>query len=76
MSPFGDDDSFATATPVSLPRAVSGVTSPGADVDHTGFSLGGSGTLKDAASEIEASIAYLAETADYYEKAIFHTDQY
>ena len=26
--------------------------------------------------EIEASIAYLAETADFYEKAIFDTDQF
>jgi hypothetical protein len=33
--------------------------------------------LRDADSaEIEASIAYLAETADYYEKTIFETDQY
>jgi hypothetical protein len=33
--------------------------------------------LKDANfGEIEASIAYLAETADYYEKTIFGTDQY
>ncbi len=26
--------------------------------------------------EIEASIKYLAETADHYEKTIFETDQY
>jgi len=26
--------------------------------------------------EIEAAIRYLAETADYYEKAIFETDEY
>jgi hypothetical protein len=33
--------------------------------------------MRDAdAGEIEASIAYLAETADYYEKTIFETDQY
>ena len=33
--------------------------------------------LRDADSaEIEASIAYLAETADYYEKTLFETDQY
>ena len=33
--------------------------------------------LRDADSaEIEASISYLAETADYYEKTIFETDQY
>ena len=33
--------------------------------------------LRDADSaEIEASIGYLAETADYYEKTIFETDQY
>lgn len=33
--------------------------------------------LQDAdQSEIEASIGFLAETADYYEKTIFHTDQY
>ena len=33
--------------------------------------------LKDAdAPEIEASIAYLAETADYYEKTLFGTDQH
>ncbi len=33
--------------------------------------------LRDTDSaEIEASIAYLAETADYYEKTIFETDQY
>jgi hypothetical protein len=33
--------------------------------------------LRDADSaEIEASIGYLAETADYYEKTIFQTDQY
>jgi len=33
--------------------------------------------LRDAdAAEIEASIAYLAETADYYEHSIFGTDQY
>jgi len=33
--------------------------------------------LRDADSaEIEASIGYLAETADYYEKSIFETDQY
>jgi len=33
--------------------------------------------LRDAdAAEIEASIAYLADTADYYEKTIFETDQY
>lgn len=31
--------------------------------------------LKDAhAAEIEASISYLAETADYYEKMLFGTD--
>jgi hypothetical protein len=33
--------------------------------------------LRDAdSSEIEASIGYLAETADYYEKTLFETDQY
>ncbi len=33
--------------------------------------------LRDADSaEIEASIAYLAETADYYENTLFETDQY
>ncbi len=33
--------------------------------------------LRDADSaEIEASIGYLAETTDYYEKSIFETDQY
>jgi hypothetical protein len=33
--------------------------------------------LRDAdAAEIEASISYLAENADYYEKTIFETDQY
>ena len=33
--------------------------------------------LKDAdAAEIEASIGYLAETADYYEKTLFGTDQH
>jgi hypothetical protein len=33
--------------------------------------------LEDAdASEVEASIRYLAETADYYEKAIFETDEH
>jgi len=33
--------------------------------------------LRDADSaEIEASIAYLAETADHYEQTIFGTDQY
>jgi hypothetical protein len=33
--------------------------------------------LRDAGFEqIEASISYLAETADYYEKTIFETDQY
>ena len=33
--------------------------------------------LKDAdAAEIEASIAYLAETADYYEKTLFGTDRH
>ncbi|UCE85102.1 MAG: hypothetical protein JSU66_12195 [Deltaproteobacteria bacterium] len=33
--------------------------------------------LEDAdAAEIEASIAYLAETADYYEKVLFGTDEY
>ena len=33
--------------------------------------------LRDADSaEIEASIGYLAETADYYEKTIFETDRY
>ena len=33
--------------------------------------------LQDAdAAEIEASIRYLADTADYYEKTIFGTDQY
>jgi len=33
--------------------------------------------LRDAdAAEIEASISYLAETADYYEHSIFGTDQY
>ena len=33
--------------------------------------------LEDAdASEIEASIGYLAETADYYEKVLFGTDEY
>jgi hypothetical protein len=33
--------------------------------------------LEDAdPREIEASIRYLAETADYYEKAIFETDEF
>ena len=33
--------------------------------------------LRDADfGEIEASISYLAENADYYEKTIFETDQY
>ena len=33
--------------------------------------------LEDAdAAEIEASIGYLAETADYYEKVLFGTDEY
>jgi hypothetical protein len=33
--------------------------------------------LRDAGfEEIEASISYLAETADHYEKTIFETDQY
>ena len=33
--------------------------------------------LRDADyGEIEASIKYLAETADHYEKSIFETDQY
>ena len=33
--------------------------------------------LRDAGfEEIEASISYLAETADHYEKTIFGTDQY
>ncbi len=33
--------------------------------------------LQDAdAPEIEASIAYLAETADYYEKSLFGTDRH
>jgi hypothetical protein len=33
--------------------------------------------LKDAdAAEIEASIGYLAETADYYEKMLFGTDEH
>jgi hypothetical protein len=33
--------------------------------------------LQDAGqAEIEASIDFLAETADYYEKTIFETDQY
>ena len=33
--------------------------------------------LRDADSaEIEASIAYLAEIADYYENSLFETDQY
>jgi len=33
--------------------------------------------LRDAdTAEIEASIGYLAETADYYEKTIFETDRF
>jgi hypothetical protein len=33
--------------------------------------------LEDSdAAEIEASIGYLAETADYYEKVLFGTDEY
>jgi len=35
-------------------------------------------TLRSSAdsAEIEASVGYLAETADYYEKTLFGTDQY
>jgi pre-peptidase/thrombospondin type 3 repeat protein len=39
LGPAANDDSFATGAPVLLPRAVSGVVSPPADVDHFRFFL-------------------------------------
>ncbi|MEE9227136.1 MAG: PPC domain-containing protein, partial [Acidobacteriota bacterium] len=39
LGPANDDDSFANANPVQLPRSVSGTINPSADLDHLGFFL-------------------------------------
>ena len=39
LGPDADDGTFGTGQPVNLPRAVSGVVSPAADVDHYRFHL-------------------------------------
>ncbi len=44
--PSASDDTFATGTPIVVPRAVSGVVSPGSDVDHYAFVLPGAATLE------------------------------
>ncbi len=39
LGPANDDDSFVNASPVHLPRSVSGTINPSADLDHFRFSL-------------------------------------
>jgi hypothetical protein len=39
LGPASDDDAFGNGAPILLPRAVSGVVSPSADVDHFRFFL-------------------------------------
>jgi hypothetical protein len=54
------NDTFATAMPVTLPRAVSGLVSPAADVDHFRFDLPESLTLRadvDAQQDLQSRLA-------------------
>ncbi|HEV8699679.1 MAG TPA: PPC domain-containing protein [Candidatus Polarisedimenticolia bacterium] len=39
LGPAADDGGFATGQPVTVPRAISGIVSPAADVDHYRFQL-------------------------------------
>ena len=45
LGPAAGNDSFATAMPIDLPRAVSGVVSTAGDVDHFRFTLPGAADL-------------------------------
>jgi hypothetical protein len=67
LSLFPEDDSFATATPVTLPRSVSGVTSPGTDLDHYGFSLGASATLSADVDAVEGLLSLLNGTVEIHD---------
>jgi hypothetical protein len=47
LGPGTDNDTFASASPVDLPRAASGTVAPASDVDHYRFSLAGTGLVAD-----------------------------
>ena len=46
LGPAASNDSFATGSPLSIPRAVSGVISPSGDRDHFRFSLPSPASLR------------------------------
>jgi hypothetical protein len=57
LSPGPGDDSFAQGTPISLPRAVSGVVSPSSDLDHYRFSLASGATVR---ADLDARVGLLS----------------
>ena len=57
LGPAAGNDTFATAMPVTLPRAVSGLISPTGDLDHFRFALPAAATLHadvDAREELQS----------------------
>lgn len=59
LGPGTDNDSFSQASPVQVPRAVSGTVSPTGDVDHHGFSLLQPSTLQADLDAVEALASLL-----------------
>lgn len=45
LGPASDNDSFATASPIAVPRAVSGTVAPSGDEDHYLFTLPAAATI-------------------------------
>src|SRR5437867_3351208 len=58
----GDDGSFATGDAVVVPRAVSGVVSPAADVDHYRLHLAGAATVRADLDAREGLVSLLQGT--------------
>jgi len=66
LGPSGSNNSFGTATPVLLPRSVSGTVSPAGDADFYKWTLLQSGTLTADLDAKEHLLSYLNGTLGLY----------
>jgi len=66
LGPAAANDSFATAAPVGLPRAVSGTVAPGGDIDHFGFTTGSASTLRGDLDAVEGLLSLLNGTIELH----------
>jgi hypothetical protein len=67
LGPATDNNGFSTASPVVLPRSVSGTVYPPGDVDYYGFSLGGAVTLSADLDAVEGLLSFLTGTLSLHD---------